>query len=174
MVGRNKNLNEFVLKDNYVELIITNNFKKTKITTLISKEDLLKIKVGNWCACYDKSINNYYIRGRINNKQVQLHRYITNCPKNLVVDHINRNTLDNRRENLRCVTQSINSLNTKIKSTNKSGYRLISWHKSNNKWVIQYKGKYIACANTLEEAIKIRDNNLNDVAEYWRFKYGKV
>lgn len=42
-----------------------------------------------------------------------LHKLIMpNCPKGYVVDHINRDTLDNRRCNLRYVTRSINGFNT--------------------------------------------------------------
>lgn len=161
MAGKPHNLNYYILKNNYCELVIFNKRKNKKITAFISIKDIEKVKKGHWCACYDKTINNYYIRGRINEKQIQLHRYITNCPNNLVVDHINRNTLDNRQENLRCITQNENNQNRKeLWKTNKSGYRCISWHKSNNKWVIQYKGKHIVCAKTLEEAITLRDNFL--------------
>ena len=161
MAGRSPNLNYFILKNDYVELVIFNKLKQNKIITFISRKDLEKVKKGHWCACYDKTIKNYYIRGRVNKKQVQLHRYITNCPDNLVVDHVNRNTLDNRQENLRCISQYENNQNRKeLWQTNKSGYKCISWHKANNKWVIQHKGKHIACAKTLEEAVMLRDKIL--------------
>jgi hypothetical protein len=45
-----------------------------------------------------------------------MHRLLLSAPKELDVDHINRNTLDNRRSNLRLVTQSQNSMNMKMQN----------------------------------------------------------
>ena len=41
-------------------------------------------------------------------KTVRMHREIMNAPDGLLVDHINRNPLDNRRANLRLATYSQN------------------------------------------------------------------
>jgi hypothetical protein len=62
---------------------------------------------------------------------------------NLVIDHIDRNRLNNRLINLRLVTQKENCLNKIAK-----GWTL---HKS-GKYQVQYKGKYVGLFNTLEEA----------------------
>lgn len=50
---------------------------------------------------------------------ISLHREITQCPEGLVPDHINHDPLDNRRSNLRCVTNAENLRNRKPKSSEK-------------------------------------------------------
>lgn len=51
---------------------------------------------------------------------VRMHRLIMNAPKGMQVDHINHNTLDNRKCNLRLCTNSQNQMNRRTSS--KSGY----------------------------------------------------
>ena len=57
-------------------------------------------------------LNCGYAYGRINHKIISLHSYIIGkAPKGFHIDHINRNKLDNRKENLRIVTARENILN---------------------------------------------------------------
>lgn len=53
-------------------------------------------------------------RGLLNGKKktIRLHRLIIHADDDQIVDHINRNKLDNRKCNLRCTTQSVNMRNT--------------------------------------------------------------
>lgn len=48
----------------------------------------------------------------------RMHRYIMQAPKEMMVDHINHNPLDNRRENLRLVTHQQNHQNRQGANTN--------------------------------------------------------
>ena len=53
-----------------------------------------------------------------------LHRFlIPSCPEGYVVDHINRNRLDNRRQNLRVITAKQNSFNRKKPSNSKNTFK---------------------------------------------------
>lgn len=80
-----------------------------------------------------------------------LHRLIMECPKELTVDHINHNTLDNRRCNLRICTQFQNNQN-KLRTKIRPGVR-----KVNKKFVAYINGKHLGTFNTKEEAIKARE-----------------
>lgn len=70
------------------------------------------------------------------NTGIKAHRLIKNdCPKNMVVDHINRNKLDNRIENLRICTQKENSYNrTKNESAKGSKYKGVK-KMNKNEWM---------------------------------------
>jgi len=75
------------------------------------------------------------------------------------IDHINRNRIDNRIENLRCATRRENALNTRKKS-NKTGLHNVYWCKREGRY-LKYirldtgKKKYMGRAKTLEEASKL-------------------
>lgn len=53
---------------------------------------------------------------------IRMHRLLLNCPKGMEVDHINGNTLDNRKSNLRVTTRGENAKNRKVQR-NKTGYK---------------------------------------------------
>jgi hypothetical protein len=92
-----------------------------------------------------------------------LHRYIMGCVPgdNVIVDHINGDILDNRRSNLRAVTQRENMHNVSNKyASNTSGHRGVSFNKSKGKYQayikIDYVKKHLGYFETLEEAVAAR------------------
>lgn len=93
-----------------------------------------------------------------------LHRYLLKPSKGLTVDHINRNPLDNRKENLRRCTCRENNLN---KRNNTSGCPGVRWHSQGKKWnariTIKGKEKSLGMFNTFEEAVKARYEALKEV-----------
>ena len=70
-------------------------------------------------------------------KQLKLHRYIVDCPYDMDVDHINCNTLDCRRENLRICTRAENNRNRVKSQKNTSGFKGVRWRKKEKKWVAE-------------------------------------
>ena len=77
-------------------------------------------------------------------------------PKAMVIDHINREKIDNRIANLRAVSQSNNTANAKLSSVNTSGYRGVS--KRGSKWQayinLDGKRKHLGYYESPEEAYK--------------------
>lgn len=90
-----------------------------------------------------------YAKATIKRRSVYLHRLISGATnRTQVVDHINRNTLDNRKENLRLVTPTFNNMNQKTRKSSfkkHSSYRNVSYlgsdiHKNRQKkWHAKFK-----------------------------------
>jgi len=65
---------------------------------------------------------------------VYMHRYLLNAPPTHVVDHINGNALDNRRENLRLATPRQNVQNKSVSPLSATGLKGVGWHKRRRKF----------------------------------------
>jgi hypothetical protein len=80
-----------------------------------------------------------YMHTKVNGRFFRLHRLIYLYHHGYLpeqVDHINRNCLDNRIENLRPANTQQNSSNRKIFTSNTSGCKGVYWHKINKKWFV--------------------------------------
>lgn len=73
-------------------------------------------------------------RIRIN---IHMHREIMHAPTKLCVDHIDRNGLNNKRNNLRICTTKENQKNKGIQKNNTSGFKGVMWDKGCLKWRAQ-------------------------------------
>ena len=89
-------------------------------------------------------------------KTLRLHREIMQAPKDLLVDHRNCNTLDNRRENLRLATHSQNTCNSQIyKPRGSSKFRGVQFRKQKGRWVgIIYHNKKLIWLGTFDNEIE--------------------
>lgn len=156
--------NTINIKDKYAELVIISK-KWGEHIALISKEDIEKVSNFTWQLKYTfrKNESFYVVSSQSNNlKEIKLHRFILDCPDNMVVDHINGNTLDNRRENLRITTYKINANNLITKRKSKSGYRGIILTKS-NKYLVTHSRVNLGRYNTLEEALQVKEKYLESI-----------
>lgn len=79
----------------------------------------------------------YQLGYAVRNIKVYMHRDIIKTEEGLETDHINGNKLDNRKENLRKVTQSQNQANRKKGKNKSSIYKGVIWHKRRNHWLAQ-------------------------------------
>lgn len=68
---------------------------------------------------------------------ILMHRAVNKTPDGMHTDHINGNKLDNRKENLRTVTQNENAKNRKKNAKGTSKYKGVYWHKQHRKWYAQ-------------------------------------
>jgi hypothetical protein len=85
-------------------------------------------KAGAW---YFKSSKNWYA---VVEKKLA-HRTLMGAAPTEIVDHINGETLDNRKENLRIVNKAMNGANrVKHHERNTCGYRGVSFNKMTHKW----------------------------------------
>lgn len=109
---------------------------------------------------YQWSIMGGYARTVIDGRTTSMHRLIMKAPDGLVVDHINHNELDNRKNNLRVCTQSNNAMNRKKAINNTSGYIGVVFKKDCNKWEafirVDGKRKYLGLFATPELAYEAR------------------
>jgi hypothetical protein len=118
--GRRPIPNEYIEKDGYIEGILIS--KGTRISFNIDKDDLDKVKTRHWYAATGGKYIGSFIN--INGKYITmyLHNFVMNKltfegrGQKESVDHINRNGLDNRKCNLRVISQTLQNINQNKKA----------------------------------------------------------
>ena len=116
--------------------------------SLVDDEDYEKVveakdkrgKQKNWYCHNNNSSSDYAMDG---NRRDSIHRLVMGNPKGMCVDHINGDTLDNRKENLRVCSHSENLRNKRTRRTSQSGYKGVYEVKkpSRHKYVSKKTGK---------------------------------
>lgn len=126
----------------------------------LDNEDYERLKNYNYCVNRPIAKNHYlhyFIRGVYKDGKrtgTQLHRDIMGCVPGdrKIVDHINGNTLDCRKTNLRFCSRTGNNKNARLRKDNKSGVKGVYWSKTENKWKAQIRsdGK-VFCLGTFDD-----------------------
>lgn len=109
------------------------------LQVLVDEDDKMRLSHHGWF------LHGNYMEAKIGGKNQLMHRFIIQARKKEIVDHINGNTLDNRKSNLRITDVEGNSMNRRINKNNTSGYRGV---------ILLPNGKYVA-------QIRIRGDLLN-------------
>lgn len=150
--------NKYIEFENYGVLeILRKNGATYKY--IIDKEDIPKLQKGLWAvAIRHAGIYAYSMRLGL------LHRYLTECPDNKIVDHIDRDTFNNRKSNLRICNYRINNLNrNKCSSyTNLRYIEPVSEKYRKQKYSVNVLKKYRIRTYTLKEAIVKRNKYVHD------------
>lgn len=120
---------------------------------LADAEEYDRLSQHSWCVS-----KTGYAVATIHRRVVKLHRFLLNLTdKGQLIDHINHNTLDNRKRNLRICTSSQNAKNTSpVHGEGHLGIRRTRFGKYNVRITCDRKQMHIGNYDTLEEAIQAR------------------
>lgn len=143
------------------EIELTHGYK-----TIVDDEDYEMLNQYHWCANIDKRRpekcgSKIRVIGSVEGKTYLMHRYLTGADKtDTEVDHINGNSLDNRRSNLRIVTRQQNTFNRPMRGDSGNPYKGIK--QFGNRWYARIKinGKTIHLGShpSMEEAANAYNN----------------
>jgi hypothetical protein len=140
--------------------------KAGELQAMVDDEDFEQLDkyrwYGNGRAGY--AVRNIYILvgGKRVRRSAYLHRDVMNAEPGQIVDHINRNKLDNRKANLRFATRSQNAFNRVLPARGKSGIRGVYWNEHNQKWrtniLVEGKEIHLGFYDDVHEAAEVRQN----------------
>lgn len=92
--------NLFIPEGNITRMITFNKKGEASGEVLIDTEDVPKVEKYKWYITIRKA--KLYCYGTVDGSKIALHRFLINS--SMIIDHINGNSLDNRKSNLREVT----------------------------------------------------------------------
>lgn len=129
---------EIVEEDSYARVMLYDVKRNIIGEVIIDKEDCHLVRDYRWTK------NGYgYATARSKGMCIWMHRLVVGLPPiNIRVDHINRNSSDNRKSNLRLCEQCENARNTSISKNNKSGFSGIWRNNERDCWTAEIKNNY--------------------------------
>lgn len=99
------------------------------MVALVDDHDAPEVRGYAWVAKpADQTAKIWYAYTQVKKRTIYLHRFILEAQTGILVDHINGNGLDCRRENMRLCSPSLNSANSR-RHAPASGFRGVYLHK---------------------------------------------
>ena len=122
---------------------------------LVDDEDYDEVSKWKWYAAWQKNSNAFYARKRSG----YLHRFLMGYGKGdtRMVDHRDRNPLNNQRSNLRASNHVQNAGNQDVRKGNKSGYKGVYWHIRDNIWIATCGKRHLGSFKDKKDAAKAYD-----------------
>lgn len=155
--------NKYFIRGDTTAIVIFSQ-KHGRLEALISTKKLEKADEfpGKWYVVWNEASNTFYVHGCVpfvNGKQRNgaLHRWITNAPESMHVDHFDHDGLNNKDDNLRICTNAENQQNrVGAQKNSTTGIRGVIWDKRRSKWRAQIKingkSKHVGSFTSILEA----------------------
>lgn len=154
---------------------------KIKLTqgkyALVDDDDYVRLKMFKWHygvygkTGYAKRLK--WDRKKKKGKIVRMHHFILPLKKGYMIDHINGDGLDNRKDNLRLVTKSQNMMNSGVRKNSNTGFTGVAWHKQNGRWrayiTIDKRQISLGTYINIQDAIDARKNGEKNYHKQFAF-----
>lgn len=148
-IHRQRKQNQYEIIDGYVKVKL--NDESYMICDI---EDWERLKNHHW---HLNAVG--YASSGTSDKALLFHKEVTRTKKE-IIDHINRNKLDNRKINLRIADKRINTINRDLQPNNTTGYKGVYCDRRYGTWnarvTVLEKTIHLGTYKTKEEAIKAR------------------
>ncbi len=132
-------------------------------SALVDDEEYARLMRLAWCAAKSRHVWYAHTALYIGETRftLRMHRYILGVWKDEIIDHRDGNGLNNTKENLRIVSNSVNTIGMVKHPRNSSGFRGVNWYPPMNRYLarITHQGKthHLGYFEDIEEAASAYD-----------------
>lgn len=140
--------------------------------TLIDTADLPAVVAygRSWCAKWSEPGKRFYVATTLSNpyRTFYLHRFLMGDPPGLVIDHIDHDAMNNRRSNLRAVTDAVNKANRRLgllyASRGGTGVTFTRRRRWQAQATVNGRTRYLGVYSTKEEALAAVDRERQNLS----------
>jgi hypothetical protein len=159
--------NRFRVAGTVAYVALTDRAGKTVAEAIVDADDVARaLEFGRW----RRLGSGYVATSKFENgkrREVYLHRFLADAPTGVVVDHINGDPLDNRKDNLRVVRHSENMQNQRrLRADSTTGVRNVSYATMEGTYKVVIRGKFFGRYPTVEEAARVASANRQKVMPF--------